>query len=68
MQSETTAFEVVLILYSIITPFDAFEISFENIMKKWSICSFGANASFSKAYKNLFQFFLNFSMLSKNRK
>ena len=33
---------------------------------KWSICSFGANAPFSIFSK--LNFFLNFSMLSKNRK
>ena len=68
-------FNVVLIihltLYSIITPFDAFEIScIWKYHGKCSICSFGANTPFSiilsKVFKTLLIFFLNFfSMLSK---
>ena len=62
-----------LTIYSIVTPFDTFEIScIWKYYGKWSFCSFGANTSFSiifsKVYKTLLKFFLNFSMLSKNRK
>ena len=57
-------------LYSIKSPFDAFEI--QHIRKyygKWSIFSFGANAPFSIifsiVFKALLKFILIFSMLSK---
>ena len=49
-------------LYSIITLFDAFEISC--ICKyhgKWSICSFGANAPFSMMFSKVFKTKLIFS-------
>ena len=51
--------------YSIIAPFDTFEISYiSKYYGKWSICSFGANALFSiifsKVLKTLLEFLLNF--------
>ena len=54
-----------LILYHMITPFDAFEIScIGKYYGKWSICSIGANAPFSiifsKVFKTLRIFFLDF--------
>ena len=60
-----------LTLYSMITPFDAFEILC--IGKYYGKWSFVANARFSiiisKVFKTLLKFFLIFiSMLSKNRK
>ena len=61
-----------MLLYSIITPFDAFEIScIWKYYGKCSICSFGANASFSIIFSKVFKtlnFSWIFSMLSKNRK
>ena len=53
-----------LTLYSIITPFDAFEIS--SIWKyygKWSICSLGANAPFSIIFSKVFTIELKFFLI-----
>ena len=52
-------------LYSMIKPFDAFEIScFWKYYGKWSICSFGANSLFSiifsKVLKTYFKFLFEF--------
>ena len=45
-----------LTLYSIITPFDYFEIScIWKYYRKWSICSFGANAPFSIIFSKVFK-------------
>ena len=59
--------------YSIIAPFDAFEIScIWKYYGQWSICSFGANAPFSIIFSKNSNLTLIlswiFSMLSKNRK
>ena len=64
-------FEWSLILYSIIMPFDAFEIScIWKYSGKWSICSFKCYLSriFSEVFKLYSNFSWLFSMLSKNRK
>ena len=46
--NQPTAFEIVLTLYSIRTPFDAFEITcIGKYYGKWSVCSKRANAPFS---------------------
>ena len=52
---------IYLTLYSIITPFEAFEIScIGNYFGKWSFCSFGANAPFSIIFSKVFKTFLDF--------
>ena len=52
---------VYLTRYSIITPFDAFEMScIWKYYGKWSICSFGANAPFSIIFSKVFETLLKF--------
>ena len=50
-----------LTFYSIIAPFDTFEIScIGKYYEKWSIFSFGANASFSVIFSIVFEASLKF--------
>ena len=63
----------IIIIYSIITPFDALELPFIwKILWKMEHLLFGANAPFPTIFSKVFKLDLNFSwicsMLSKNRK
>ena len=55
-------------LYSIIMPFDTFEIShiFENIMENGAFALFGANAPFSRIFSKVFKSLLQCCLKIEN--